>query len=124
MVRMYGRIAISLFACLLMQIGLLGGVSPVQAQAHVVSIVVAHCHDRAETGCNGMRHSIHSPPVHHHEKCCDAHTAAADIPPPSSSPKSLYYPVISRQQFAFHKAAGFIGTDSLPLLPPPKIRTF
>ncbi|MCG4261142.1 hypothetical protein K6W36_11235 [Acetobacter senegalensis] len=124
MVRIYGRTIIGLLACLLMQIGLITGASPVQARSHEARTMMISCHDKAKMQCHGAHHALHAVTVHHHEKCCDVHAASSDIPPPAAPVMVAYAPVISSLPFLVSRSTGFVGADRLPLLPPPKISTF
>ncbi|MCX2562058.1 hypothetical protein OQ252_11725 [Acetobacter farinalis] len=125
MIRTQARIWIGLLACLLMQVGLLAGVSPAQAQREVqahhamMQDRTMPCTESMDARCMGQ--ASHSRNVPHGDKCCHVHVAATDIPPPEAGPHPVYRPGARRQVFSVEAQADFSGTDWLPPLRPPRL---
>lgn len=128
MVRTQARIWIGLLACLLMQVGLLAGISPAQAQreAQAHHAMMHHmgvsCSD-ADAMDDGQCMMTHpdAHPMPHGDKCCHVHVAATDIPAPA---EALYPGLRSfgkAQPFSMSAQTGFAGADWLPPLRPPRI---
>ncbi|KXV75824.1 hypothetical protein AD953_06125 [Acetobacter malorum] len=127
MVRTQARIWIGLLACLLMQVGLLAGISPAQAQreaqAHHVMMhhMAASCSeaDAMDGQCMMTHPDAHTMP--HGDKCCHVHVAATDIPAPAEALYPVLRPMVKAQSFSMSAQTAFAGADWLPPLRPPRI---
>lgn len=128
MVRTQARIWIGLLACLLMQVGLLAGISPAQAQreaqAHhaMMHHMATSCSeaDAMDGRCMMTHPDSHTMP-HDGDKCCHMHVAATDIPAPADALHPVLQPVGKAQSFSMSAQTGFAGADWLPPLRPPRI---
>ncbi|GAN68818.1 hypothetical protein [Acetobacter orleanensis] len=125
--RTRARTWVGLLACLLMQVGLLVGVSPAQAQREVqahksmmrempvscseAKILHSHC---------GMTHTK-SPAMPHDDKCCHVHVAATDIPTPADMLSSVLRSVVRARSPILSAQTEFVGADGLPPLRPPRV---
>ncbi|MFE8871715.1 hypothetical protein ACE4RV_00780 [Acetobacter persici] len=127
MVRTQARIWIGLLACLLMQVGLLAGIAPAQAQReaqthhnmmHHSTMPCAQAH-MMDPQCMMTHPETRSIP--HDDKCCHVHVAATDVPVPAEGQIFGLRPVVRGQTFSMSAQTGFAGADWLPPLRPPRL---
>ena len=127
MIRTQARIWSGLLACLLMQVGLLAGIPPAQAQREaqvhhaMMQEMATSCPEEGvmDAQCMMTHPDAHTMP--HGDKCCHVHAALTDIPAPPEASHLATQPAVRTQSFSMSAQTGFAGADWLPPLRPPRL---